>query len=159
MANLTELSQWESGIYQLETTDPVEAGAGGISNEQARLLANRTSWLYKFIPKNRGLISGVNVGSGSVGAAYAKSGDIVSATKTANLGVGDVIRIVLSNTMSSTNYKVIVSVESVGTLSDDNEIKQPIWKKVSENTFDFFIEELASVSQNLTIHFDVISLD
>jgi len=24
MANLTELSQWETGIYQLETTDPVE---------------------------------------------------------------------------------------------------------------------------------------
>lgn len=43
--NLTELSQWESGIYQLETTDSVEAGAGGISNEQARLLGNRTKWL------------------------------------------------------------------------------------------------------------------
>lgn len=45
MANLTELSQWESGIYQLETTDSVEAGAGGIANEQARLLGNRTKWL------------------------------------------------------------------------------------------------------------------
>ena len=45
MANLTELSQWEAGIYQLETTDPVEAGSGGVSNEQARLLGNRTRWL------------------------------------------------------------------------------------------------------------------
>jgi len=45
MANLTELSQWETGIYQLETTDPVEAGSGGISNEQARLLGNRTKWI------------------------------------------------------------------------------------------------------------------
>lgn len=45
MANLTELEQWELGIYQLETTDVVEGGETGIDNLQPRQLANRTSWL------------------------------------------------------------------------------------------------------------------
>lgn len=47
MANLTEKSIWETGIYQLETTDPVEGGAEGKSNQQAKQLANRTGWLKK----------------------------------------------------------------------------------------------------------------
>ncbi|WP_219336785.1 pyocin knob domain-containing protein [Campylobacter concisus] len=45
MANLKEKAAWESGIYQLETTDPVVGGADGISNKQAIQLANRTSYL------------------------------------------------------------------------------------------------------------------
>jgi hypothetical protein len=45
MANLRENAAWESGIYQLETTDPVVGGADGISNKQAIQLANRTSYL------------------------------------------------------------------------------------------------------------------
>ena len=47
MANLTEKQVWETGIYQLETTDPVEGGANGKSNQQGKQLANRTSWLKK----------------------------------------------------------------------------------------------------------------
>lgn len=46
MANLTEQSLFEAGIYQLETTDPVIGGANGISNRQAQELANRTRWIY-----------------------------------------------------------------------------------------------------------------
>lgn len=45
MANLKETTAWESGIYQLETTDPVVGGADGIANKQAIQLANRTSYL------------------------------------------------------------------------------------------------------------------
>ncbi|MEG7098753.1 hypothetical protein V2B07_11580 [Pseudomonas aeruginosa] len=45
MADLPELSEWASGIYQLETSDPVLAGPEGIDNLQAKQLANRTKWL------------------------------------------------------------------------------------------------------------------
>lgn len=45
MANLTEASQWEAGIYQIETTDPVAGGPDGISNIQAKQLGNRTRYL------------------------------------------------------------------------------------------------------------------
>jgi len=51
MANLPETSQWEPGIYQLETTDPVVGGTpnvttgAGKSNIPQLLLANRTKYL------------------------------------------------------------------------------------------------------------------
>ena len=45
MANLQETAQWETGIYQLETSDPVMGGADGIDNRQAKQLGNRTLWL------------------------------------------------------------------------------------------------------------------
>ena len=46
MANLTETSRWEAGIYQWETSDPVQGGPNGIDNRPTRELANRTRWLY-----------------------------------------------------------------------------------------------------------------
>ncbi|WP_407339980.1 hypothetical protein [Dickeya ananatis] len=45
MAELTETISWVDGIYQLETSDPVMGGPGGISNRQANQLANRTAYL------------------------------------------------------------------------------------------------------------------
>lgn len=45
MANLIETPQWETGVYQIETTDPVVGGPDGISNIQAKQLANRTAYL------------------------------------------------------------------------------------------------------------------
>ena len=45
MTNLTEQALYEAGVYQLETTDPVLAGPGGIDNKQAQQLANRTAYL------------------------------------------------------------------------------------------------------------------
>lgn len=45
MATLPETSVFTAGIYQLETTDPVEGGASGKANQQGKELANRTLWL------------------------------------------------------------------------------------------------------------------
>lgn len=45
MSNLTESPVYESGIYQLEITDPVAGGEDGVSNLQAKQLANRTAYL------------------------------------------------------------------------------------------------------------------
>ena len=45
MADIIELNQWENGIYQLETEDPVLGGVDGIDNLQAKQLANRTKYL------------------------------------------------------------------------------------------------------------------
>jgi len=42
---LPEQSRWESEITELQTTDPVLGGRGGISNQQALELANRTRHL------------------------------------------------------------------------------------------------------------------
>lgn len=45
MANVTETAAWESGIYRIETTDPILGGETGTANIQAKQLANRTLWL------------------------------------------------------------------------------------------------------------------
>lgn len=45
MANLTETATFDAGVYQLETTDPVQGGSTGVSNYQAKALANRTTYL------------------------------------------------------------------------------------------------------------------
>ncbi len=47
MANLQEVVSWDTGVYQLETSDPVLGGPGGTSNKQAQALANRTAYLKK----------------------------------------------------------------------------------------------------------------
>ena len=45
MANLTEVSQWESVIRQIENGEAATGGADGLANVQAKQLANRTKWL------------------------------------------------------------------------------------------------------------------
>lgn len=49
MAFLQETAQWETGIYQIETTDFVVGGATGVTNTPIKQLANRTSSLRKNI--------------------------------------------------------------------------------------------------------------
>ncbi|NTX27656.1 tail fiber protein [Burkholderia pyrrocinia] len=45
MANLKEESKWEDGVYQFETSDPVEGGPDGVDNVPTKQLANRTRYL------------------------------------------------------------------------------------------------------------------
>lgn len=45
MANLTETSTYDAGVYQLETTDPVTGGSSGVANSPHKNLANRTNYL------------------------------------------------------------------------------------------------------------------
>lgn len=49
MANLSETPNYDSGIYQIETTDQVLGGPTGIANAQAKSLANRTAFLKQQI--------------------------------------------------------------------------------------------------------------
>ncbi|WP_269497178.1 hypothetical protein [Castellaniella sp. S9] len=48
MANLTETAKWESGIYRIETDDPVLGGENGVSNAPIKQLANRTVYLKQY---------------------------------------------------------------------------------------------------------------
>lgn len=45
MTNLTDVSQWDAGVYQFATTDPIQGGPGGIDNEPHQNLTNRALWL------------------------------------------------------------------------------------------------------------------
>ena len=75
MANLKETAQWEEGIYQWETTDPVLGGENGIDNKPTRQLANRTVWLKQELEaaqqaqRNRQITAGAGlIGGGKLSA-------------------------------------------------------------------------------------------
>ncbi|WP_063533298.1 phage tail protein [Burkholderia sp. MSMB1589WGS] len=73
MANLKERAQWEDGIYQLETSDPVMGGPDGIDNVQAKQLANRTLYLKGAIEQqDSGKVS--KAGDAMAGALLGKVG-------------------------------------------------------------------------------------
>lgn len=42
-----EVPNYDTGVYQLQLTDPVQGGPGGVSNAPLLNLANRTAWLYQ----------------------------------------------------------------------------------------------------------------
>jgi hypothetical protein len=45
MANLPELVQYDAGVYQIETSDPVLGGPSGVTNAPLKNLTNRTAFL------------------------------------------------------------------------------------------------------------------
>lgn len=57
MANQPETATYDAGVYQLETTDPVQGGAGGKSNAPLLNLSNRTAWLKAAVDS---LLSGLS---------------------------------------------------------------------------------------------------
>lgn len=49
MSNQPESATYDVGVYQLEITDPVQGGVGGLSNTPLLNLANRTTYLKSHI--------------------------------------------------------------------------------------------------------------
>ena len=70
MANVIENPQYEAGIYQIETTDPVIGGINGVANVQAKQLANRTAYLKQIADE----VVAARGGSSSLGARFTDSG-------------------------------------------------------------------------------------
>ncbi|MFG9864569.1 pyocin knob domain-containing protein [Pseudomonas aeruginosa] len=100
MATLPESPEYTSGIYQIETSDPVVGGPGGVSNKQGEQLACRTAWLKVQVD---GLVTGSIVagkaarlsavrtlsitGAGTGSAAFDGSANAAIALTLANSGV------------------------------------------------------------------------
>lgn len=76
MANLPESASFDAGIYQIETTDPVLGGVDGISNAQAKGLANRTTWLKQQVDELNAL-KGKGVTAFSPGSSYAGGDQVI----------------------------------------------------------------------------------
>lgn len=160
MANVTETSTWESGIYQLETTDSVEGGSDGISNLQAKQLGNRTKWLYDQLPVKKGWVTGINPGSGNIGDSFSCSGDIASCVLNARQFQANRYLVTMSSpSLSNTNYKVCMDCESMNSDSNwvnDTNFRVPIFKKISATQFYLIVDEDTSgFIQNMKIHFEI----
>lgn len=100
MTTLTETGSWEPGIYQIELTDPVIGGPDGISNRQAKQLANRTSYLKQHVDdlesgttaagKASALATARSIaitGDGSWSVSFSGSSNVTGALTLSNSGV------------------------------------------------------------------------
>lgn len=112
--------------------------------------------------KNVGWFSGVDVGGGTIGAPYPRSGDVVSAIlASVSSGSGakaSYITVTIANNMTGTNYFVRISIQSEGTMELDNDILCPIFKPLTNNTFTFSIQEVGTSNQSLKIHIEVVQI-
>jgi len=105
---------------------------------------------------NYGTFGPVDVNYASpVGTNVAVSGNITQAQVTANTSNGEVYTITLGNPMADTNYSVDISIESLGTLEADNDLKPVIWKKISNTQFEIYLEEDAGGTKSIKIHLSV----
>jgi len=157
MANVTETSNFDEGIYQLETTDPVEGGALGISNSQAKGLANRTRWLYdQLIPKNKGYFTGLQVGA-SIGTLTVSG--FVSAVAVKLSDDDSKVTVTMSTPMNGTNYIVKSYNQSMSASIDtDNDVCSAVFKPISSTVFEIAFREVSSQTQNLRIHMEIFNL-
>lgn len=57
MAHLPETEEWDVGVYQIETSDPVLGGPDGVTNRPIKALANRSAWLKAKMASVRGDLS------------------------------------------------------------------------------------------------------
>lgn len=113
MANLREISVWEVGIYQLETSDPVMGGENGIDNRVPRQLANRTLWLKNELARQIGLVNQNNTNLNNqkadktvqftAGAGLTGGGDL-SASRSLSLGTPSKITANSTNTAASNTH-------------------------------------------------------
>jgi len=156
MANQPETNTYPVGVYQWETTDPVEGGVGGIDNKPILELANRTNWLKSRMPRNYGVVEGLIIADEAVSHAYTVSGDCTSATKTATIQVGDVVRVVFPNAMANTNYKVNFTYESAVAFNASMGNFSLRYIIINTTTFDFYIEGGAGAVNPLNIEFETV---
>ena len=99
-----------------------------------------------------------NVDSGSVGDTYPVTGDFTSATIYDRTNEGNEVEVVLSSSMNSVDYTVVISIESLSSsITRDNDIQPVVWKKISTTKFRFYVEEsyLKNTTNNIKLHFDI----
>ena len=96
-----------------------------------------------------------NVDSGSVGDSYPVSGGFSTAILNQRTANGDVIEVTLTDAMTTDNYTVTPSVESLGNIENDNDLKPVVWKKISTTKFRFYVEDPSQTTQNIKLHFDI----
>jgi hypothetical protein len=125
MANITESEQWDDGVYQLETTDPVQGGADGVDNLPHKALANRTTWLKAAIETVQNTIS--NLGSNFA----ALGGSATQRFKVANAVNDDEA---VNKGLIKSHY-VRVSLSDYVVLNDENVIYDKVYKNTG-NAYD-----------------------
>ena len=107
--------------------------------------------------RNRGRFVLGDIGGISVGTNFVSNGQITAKCTASPSGATEV-EITFTNTMDSLNYRLDLSVESLGTFDFDNDFLPIPFKKVSTSKAKIYVEETTDPIQNIQIHVDVIQL-
>jgi len=138
MANQPEISEFTSGIYQYETTDEIEGGAGGKLNLPWLQLANRTRWIKDWIDTIKFLLF-LRKGTVTVG----------------NIDIDKIITVSFAS-VGTANYMVNGSLVSKSTnYSDDNDVFWMIREKTA-TSFKLCLREVTGETQNLDFDYVMI---
>ena len=109
--------------------------------------------------RNIGTISSIEVGSGSIGATYAVSADVVSATIMQSVDRNQVIRVVVANTMTNNAYYVKSFLEGLSAdIRLDNSVTNIVFKPISATSFDISMEDIAGETGSIKIHLEVVKI-
>jgi hypothetical protein len=97
-----------------------------------------------------------DIGSGTSGNITV-GGEITSASKT-NVGGGDTHSIItfFFDDVGTTDYAIILNIESLGTDESDNDLKQWVYSNKTSASFIINIEETSGTIQNLRFHATLI---
>ncbi|MEO8763237.1 MAG: hypothetical protein ABI416_03075, partial [Ginsengibacter sp.] len=97
------------------------------------------------------MISGyVLIGDVASGIATAVGGDISFASKS-NSGSSSTVTVYFAD-QGNTNFVPMISITSLGTADDDNDIETPVILNVTSNSFDIFLNETNGTTQDLRIN-------
>lgn len=151
----------ETNITTLGTS--IATVSSNLSSEIANRIAGDNALqalitqINRFLPKNRGYFTGLNVGNQS--GSLTTSGNVTGAVlQSTNSNMSKVL-VTLQNSMGNTNYKIKYEIDSRGTIENDADHFGCCFDIISATQFYFQIAETTNNNQNLRVHIEAISLD
>jgi hypothetical protein len=102
---------------------------------------------------NRGFITVGDIDTRPVGHNYVVGGNVNSATVITKTARGEVINVVVANSLPSLVYLVRMQVESLGNIEFDNDIHPLVFKIKTTNSFDFYVEDYGG-TQNIRVYIE-----
>lgn len=125
MANLRETAEWIDGIYQIEKTDPVVGGEGGISNRQAEQLAARTQYLKKEVEKRAVKNSPAFTGTPTAPTAEQEANnDQIATTK--------FVKAAIAKLVGSAPAELDTLEELAALLAENGDLRRTLLQKIGE---------------------------
>lgn len=167
MANLPEINEFTSGVYQWEVTDPAEAGPDGIMNTPLKALTNRTLWLKNTLSALTSVVNGFTSTIANLTNRIVNLEAVQPTTlrflRKATIHLGDFpnpgpdqkITISFPNLGTSSYMVLPVLVSKSADYNTDNDVILTIKNKTS-TSFDLCAKEVSSNVQNLDLDYLII---
>lgn len=115
-----------------------------------RVLTSDGAGVASWRPMSVGTSGYVLIGDVASGISTAVGGNIIFATKS-NAGSSSTITVYFAD-QGNTNFVPMISLQSLGTADDDNDVETPVILNVTSTSFDIFLNETNGTTQDLRIN-------